>query len=87
MHILEIVGQESPDGARIDQIRMILAFCHSQTDKMSSGSAEKAKAQKGFAEKGNGLKQFEVACEHFFALVCACVYFYFLHCARVAPES
>ena len=43
IHILETVGQESPDGARIDQIRMILVFCHSQTDKMSSGSAEKSK--------------------------------------------
>jgi hypothetical protein len=46
------VGQESPDGARIDQIRMIFVFCHSQTDKMSSGSAEKAKTQEHVAPSG-----------------------------------
>ena len=46
------MGQESPDGARIDQIRMILVFCHSQTDKMSSGPAEKAKTQEHVAPSG-----------------------------------
>ena len=52
MHILEIVGQERPDWARIDQIRMILVLCHSQTGKMSSGSAEKAKTQEHVAPIG-----------------------------------